>query len=161
LRALFRLADRAAGGEPDYTEFVSEDFFSEFEHTGDVGIELAAPSRLELFGRAVVALGRLMVAGEEIRAIESRTITASADNDCDLMHDLLASALNLFVVDGFIWREAAVDGRGAELTARLTGEDFDPARHEFRGEIKAVTYHQLEVAPASDGSWRARIIFDR
>lgn len=140
---------------------MSEEFFTEFEHTGDVGIELAAPSRLELFGRAVVALARLMVAGEGIRTVESRTITATADNDCDLMHDLLAAALNLFLVDGFIWRVAAVDARDGELTASLRGEPFDPARHEFRGEIKAVTYHQLEVAPAAAGDWRARIIFDR
>ncbi|MGD0072768.1 MAG: archease [Candidatus Binataceae bacterium] len=139
----------------------SQDFFVEFEHTGDVGVEIVAPSRPELFARAVVALGRLMVAGEEIRAVESRTISAAADNDCDLMHDLLAAALNLFLIDGFIWLEAAVDDRGGELTARLTGERFDPARHEFRGEIKAVTYHQLEVAPAPNGDWRARIIFDR
>ena len=140
---------------------VSEEFFTEFEHTGDVGIELTAPSRLELFGRAVVALARLMVAGEEIRAVESRSITAAADNDCDLMHDLLTAALNLFLVDGFVWREAEVNARDGELMARLTGERFDPARHEFRGEIKAVTYHQLEVVPVPGGDWRARIILDR
>jgi SHS2 domain-containing protein len=147
---------------------VSDEAFTEFEHTGDVGIEVTAPSRLELFCRAIVAMARLMVAGDGIRALECRSLTASADNDCDLMHDLLALALNLFLVDGFIWREAAAVAREAaavandrELTASLMGERFDPARHEFRGEIKAVTYHQLIVTQAAGGEWRARIIFDR
>jgi len=139
---------------------VADEFFSEFEHTGDVGIELAAPSRLELFRRAVIAMVRLMVAGEEIRAIESRTVTAIADNDADLMHDLLAAALNVFLVDGFVWKDASIEERDGELSARLLGEPYDPARHEFRGEIKAVTYHQLEVAQAGK-DWRARVIFDR
>lgn len=139
---------------------MADEFFTEFEHTGDVGIELAAPSRLELFRRAVIAMARLMVGGEEIRAIESRTVTASADNDVDLMHDLLAAALNVFLVDGFVWADASIDERNGKLSARLLGEPYDPARHEFRGEIKAVTYHQLEVARAGEG-WRARVIFDR
>jgi SHS2 domain-containing protein len=140
---------------------VRKEAFSEFEHTGDVGIDVIAASRHELFGRAIVALAHLMVAGEQVRAIETRTITVSGGDDCDLMHDLLAAALNLFLIEGFIWREAATIARDGELTARLSGERFDPARHEFRGELKAVTYHQLEVAPEADGKWRARIIFDR
>ena len=139
---------------------MAEDFFIEFEHTGDVGIELAAPSRLELFRRAVIAMTHLMVGVEEIRTVETRTVTASADNDADLMHDLLASALNVFLVDGFVWKDASIEERDGELSAHLLGEPYDPARHEFRGEIKAVTYHQLEVAQAGE-DWRARVIFDR
>ncbi len=137
-----------------------EELFREFEHTGDVGIEVVAASRAELFRRAAVALGRLMVAGETIRAAESRSLTVSADNDLDLMHDLLSSLLNLFLVDGFIWRDAGVQEREGSLGVRLSGEPFDPARHEFHGEIKAVTYHQLEVAAEGD-HWRARVVFDR
>ncbi len=139
---------------------MAEEFFTEFEHTGDVGIELTAPSRLELFRRAVIAMAHLMVGCEEIRAVESRTVTAIADNDADLMHDLLAEALNVFLVDGFVWTDASIDERDGELSARLLGEPYDPARHEFRGEIKAVTYHQLEVVQAGE-DWRARVIFDR
>ncbi len=138
---------------------MADEFFTEFEHTGNVGIELAAPSRLELFRRAVIAMAHLMVGGE-VRPAESRTVTAIADNDADLMHDLLAAALNVFLVDGFVWKDASIDERDGELSAQLLGEPYDPARHEFRGEIKAVTYHQLEVARAGE-DWRARVIFDR
>jgi len=138
---------------------VADEFFTEFEHTGDVGIELTAPSRLELFRRAVIAMAHLMVGGE-VRPVETRTVTAIADNDGDLMHDLLAAALNVFLVDGFVWTDASIDERDGELSAHLLGEPYDPARHEFRGEIKAVTYHQLEVAQAGK-DWRARVIFDR
>ena len=139
---------------------MGEEFFTEFEYTGDVGIELTAPSRLELFRRAVIAMARLMVAGEEIRTVETRTVMAIADNDADLMHDLLAEALNVFLVDAFVWQDASIDERNGELSVHLIGEPYDPARHEFRGEIKAVTYHQLEVSQAGE-NWRARVIFDR
>lgn len=136
-----------------------EELFSELEHTADLGIELAAPTRSELFRRAALALARLMVGADEVGAVERRELEVRADSDADLMHDLLSALLNLFVIDAFIWREAQIAAGRGRLGVILLGERLDRARHEFRGEIKAVTYHQLAVEQR-DGQWRARVIFD-
>jgi SHS2 domain-containing protein len=133
--------------------------FREFEHTGDLGIELAAPTRAELFRRAAIALASLLVERAGVAAIERREITVEAQADLDLMHDLLTELLALFTVEGFIWREASVNETDRSLRVTLRGEPFDPTRHVFRGEIKAVTYHQLMVEKSSDG-WHSRIVFD-
>lgn len=133
----------------------------EIEHTGDTGVEIEAPTRTELFARAALAMARLMVEEEGIEPVERREVAARGVDDAELMHDLLAEALNLFLSDGFIWRDAAAateDGERVVLT--LTGERFDRRRHTLLGEIKAVTYHQLGVARSETGGWRARIIFD-
>jgi SHS2 domain-containing protein len=101
-----------------------------------------------------------MVEPEGVRGAERRTLEVSAATDDDLMHDLLAAALNLFLIDGFIWRDVAVEGRGGTtLIASFAGEPFDPRRHRLITEIKAVTYHQLKVERAG-ATWRARIVFD-
>jgi len=134
-------------------------FYREFEHTGDTGIELTAPSRGELFRRAAIAMGAMLVGRETVVANLERNVTVAAETDADLMHDLLAELLNLFVVDSFIWRDAMVEEWEGTLRVTLRGEPFDPTRHDFRGEIKAVTYHQLSVEQGADG-WRARVIFD-
>lgn len=133
--------------------------FREFEHTGDMGIELNAPSRAELFRRACIALASLLVAPSEIERTEKRSVTVHAETDSDLMHDLLTELLCVFTVEGFIWRDALVKEADGSLSVTLEGEHFDPSRHSFRGEIKAVTYHQLAVTNSSKG-WRARVIFD-
>lgn len=133
--------------------------FREFEHTGDLGIELAAPTRGELFRRAAIALASLLVETAGVTAIEQRQITVEAEADLDLMHDLLTELLALFTVEGFIWRDASVKETDRSLLVTLRGEPFDPTRHPFRGEIKAVTYHQLMVENSPDG-WRSRVIFD-
>jgi len=133
--------------------------FREFEHTGDLGIELDAPTRGELFRRAAVALAMLLVETASVAEIEDREIAVEAQADLDLMHDLLTELLAPFTVEGFIWRDASVTEAGRSLRVTLRGEPFDPARHAFRGEIKAVTYHQLMVENSPDG-WRSRIIFD-
>ena len=136
-----------------------DEFFREFEHTGDIGIEVVAPSRAELFARPVIAMGRIMVTPDAIEPREHRALEIAAASDDDLMHDALSAALSLFLGDGFIWRDTSAEERGGGLLVKLTGEPFDRNRHQLLTELKAVTYHQLKVA-GSDGIWTARIIFD-
>jgi SHS2 domain-containing protein len=133
--------------------------YRELEHTGDLGIEVIAPTRAELFRRAALALAALLVEPSNVETAAPRTVEIAADDDIDLMHDVLTELLQLFAVDGFIWRDAAVEERGRTLHVILRGESFDPNRHLSRGEIKAVTYHQLTVENVSN-EWRARVIFD-
>jgi len=48
---------------------------------------------------------------------------------------------------------------GNRMSARVSGEDFDPERHEKRLLIKAATYHRLSIEE-EEGQWVAEIIFD-
>jgi len=136
-----------------------DDFFREFEHTGDLGIQVEAPSRAELFAHAVVALARLMVEPENVHPSDRQQIEVHADNDADLMHDLLAAALNKFLIDGFIWHDARITEHEGAIAAVLSGERFDRARHQLITEIKAVTYHRLAVEHER-GNWQATVVFD-
>jgi SHS2 domain-containing protein len=145
--------------QDDYRLNEDASWFREFEHTGDVGIELNAPTRCELFRRACIGLASLLVDKAGVEAVAQRKVEVSAATDADLMHDLLTELLCLFTVEGFIWRDASVKEADRSLQVTLNGERFDPNRHSFRGEIKAVTYHQLIVASSANG-WRARVIFD-
>ncbi len=145
--------------KPTTTQSEDATLFREFEHTGDLGIELTAPTRSELFRRAAIALSALLVERVSVAEIERREVVVEAEADLDLMHDLLTELLVLFTVEGFIWRDASVKEVDRSLRVTLRGEPFDPTRHPFRGEIKAVTYHQLVVENSPDG-WRSRVIFD-
>jgi SHS2 domain-containing protein len=133
--------------------------YREIEHAGDIGIELTAPTRSELFRKASIALADLLVELSTVQSVEARAMEVTADDDINLMHDLLTELLQLFAADGFIWRDAAVEERGRGLHVVITGESFDPGHVVSRGEIKAVTYHQMAVEQVQN-NWRARIIFD-
>lgn len=137
----------------------AEVFYRELDHTGDLGIEVTAPARSELFRRAALALADLVVEPSNVTATQARIIQISASDDIELMHDLLTELLQLYAADNFIWRDATVEERRGELSVTLQGESFDPMRHLPRGEIKAVTYHQMSVENIAN-EWRARIIFD-
>jgi SHS2 domain-containing protein len=66
------------------------------------------------------------------------------------------------VLESEMWLTAAAVGvtvDGNRLEGVLHGEPFDDARHTIHTEIKAVTYHGLEVA--HDGTlWRATVVVD-
>jgi SHS2 domain-containing protein len=47
----------------------------------------------------------------------------------------------------------------SHLEAVVEKVPFDPDQHEIQHEIKAVTYHQINVAEKKD-HWEAKIIFD-
>ena len=133
--------------------------YRELEHTGDLAIEVTAATREELFAHSLVAMARLMVEEDGIAAAERREIRCGAGDDADTIRDLLATALNLFLIDGFIWRDAEVDIQDGAVIAALAGEPYDPRRHQLLEEIKAVTYHRLAVEKLDD-TWRATIVFD-
>jgi protein archease len=133
--------------------------YRELEHTGDLAIEVTGASRERLFANSLVAMARLMVERDGVGGSEHRELRIITDTDADLLHDLLAAALNLFLIDGFIWRRAKVASGDGEVSATLTGETFDRGRHHLLEEIKAVTYHNLTVERAGTG-WRAVVVFD-
>lgn len=64
-------------------------------------------------------------------------------------------------IDPLPWREGL--GRGTNRThtlkATVSGEDFDPERHEKRLLIKAATYHRLTIEK-KEGQWVTDVIFD-
>ncbi|HXZ87121.1 MAG TPA: archease [Candidatus Binataceae bacterium] len=133
--------------------------YRELEHTGDLAIEVTAPSREALVAEALVALSQLMVDEEGIQPREQRTLAVTEESDADAIREILAAALNLFLIDGFIWRAATVAVTDRTFTASLEGETFDRTRHHLLGEIKAVTYHRLAVDQTASG-WRAVVVFD-
>ena len=137
----------------------NEAFIRELEHTCDAGIEVEAPSRADLFACAAIGVARIMVAPDGVVPRETHTITVFGDDDENLMHEALSDALDLFLYDNFIWRDATAEARAGIVVLRLTGEQFSPYRHLMLTELKSVSCRHLNVE-CSDEGWKARIAFD-
>jgi SHS2 domain-containing protein len=130
-----------------------------FEHPSDLGLEATADSLAELFQALGEEVARQMCPAG-VAAAETRPLAAEAEDVELLLVEYLRQLLGLFNVERFLAagvRVQAVDERS--VRAEVSGEPVDPARHELGAEIKAVTYHQLEVA-REGGRWTARVILD-
>lgn len=142
------------------TQRLGQAMYEFFEHTADVGLRVEAPGLPQLFAEAGQALFAVVV-GDLERVVPrcERTIALEADGLEDLLHDWLTELLVLLDVDRLVLCQFDVSLSGSRLSAVVRGEPADPARHDLREEVKAVTYHGLGVERISSG-WRAEVILD-
>jgi SHS2 domain-containing protein len=140
-----------AGGPPLYEEI---------EHTADVGIVVRADSAIALFEKAALALYAIMVEVANVEPRAVRVVAARGENWTELLHAWLSEILFLFSTEAFVAGEVVIEELQADrIRGSLRGERFAPKRHEFRGEVKAVTFHGLAVRTDQDG-WSAHVILD-
>jgi len=130
------------------------------DHTADMGMEITAPDPVDLFTKAGRALVHIMLGDILSKGQETMNISLTGEDLSDLMVRWLTEILYLFAGEYLVITDINIDNlSSATLNASLAVTPFDPSRHEVLREIKAVTYHQIEVTRQC-GIWKARVIFD-
>ena len=133
--------------------------FEVTEHTADVGIIARGATLPEVFANAAAGMMSFMIQPALVRPRESRPVVAEAEDRDALLVAWLNELLVLLNGDGFIPREfRIVELTDTRLEAEVLGEPVDPQRHQFRLDVKAATYHLLEIS--QDDGWHAKVIFD-
>lgn len=128
-------------------------------HTGDIGLRIRADSAEDLFATAARGLFDVLVEGAGGDPVDD-PIEVEADRRDLLLRAWLDELLVRFLVDGKIYDAFEFERLDeGHAIARARGRAFDPARHALRTELKAITYHGLEVKTEGD-AWLATVIFD-
>ena len=125
------------------------------DHTGDIGVEVRADSREGLFAEAARAMFDILAETPAGAKGTAETLAIPAGEDAEALRDFLAELLYRFSTE----RKMYVGFAPGSGTVEGAWEPYDPGRHPLRTELKAVTWHQLEVT-RENGGWRARVIFD-
>jgi SHS2 domain-containing protein len=124
------------------------------EHTGELELEIEAPSRREVFEEGFRALSGLLQTGQ-VGPRQVHDVELTAGDGAALLADWLAEIAYLGESEGFVpeWvRSLELDER--RLAARLEGYTGEPPNL-----VKGATYHRLSLEPL-DGGWRATIVLD-
>lgn len=134
-------------------------------HTADILVELEAPDAEGIFHEATSVI-RTLVAGESQAAARiARTVNLGGNDLAELLFQYLRELLYLFSTETFVPARLEIDRLDfsrqgpATVAGTVSGEPFDPQRHQTQPEVKAVTRHGLEVTATEEG-FRARILFD-
>ncbi len=138
---------------------MSELDFEIIDHTADIGIRLKRSTREALFRDAALAMFRLVIPEGGIQPAVERRLRVRGQDDEQLMVEWLSRLNFLFQTRLFVPAEIDLCFYGNELRALLRGETVDPRVQPPALEIKAVTFHNLEVKRNGDG-WSAQVIFD-
>jgi SHS2 domain-containing protein len=130
------------------------------DHTADLGIIVRGSDTKDLFEKAGLAVIHLMIDSIPDRETKSIRISLNGNDLAELMVNWLGEILYLFEGEKEIVTSIVIDSISPTyLDATLKTVSFDPKLHDIMCEIKAVTYHQLEVAKRDD-HWEAKVIFD-
>jgi len=130
------------------------------DHTADFGIHVLGQDKNQLFQNAALAMFELIVETENPQESVQERVSISGDDWPDLMVNWLRELLYLWTGKEKILQSIAVDTLiPYTISARVTVESYTPDQHSILNEIKAVTYHQIDVFE-KDNHWEARIIFD-
>ena len=139
-------------GRPDYRLV---------EHTADVGLLVRAPDQPRLFEASAAALFDVMVDISRVEPEpEALEVSVNAPDRETLLVAWLSELLSAAMARGCVLGAFEIQHLEAgRALGRAWGESLDPDRHGFKTEIKAVTYHGLDVRRVGK-LWQARLILD-
>jgi len=127
------------------------------EHTADLKIEVYGKNKKDLFSNAFLAMMDSFRSETKNKNSETRIVKVRSSDLETLLVDFLSKVLYLTQVNREIYNNIKFSKfSDKELEIELFGEKVE----RFGLDIKAVTYHNLDVSQKKDGSWKAVILFD-
>ena len=128
----------------------------------DIAFEAYGQTLEELFESSALALFEAMVKLETVEAKETVKIELESDKIEDLLFDWLSELVYLKDAKAMLFVNFKLkieDKRKYSLLGQVEGEKINPAKHHLKVDVKAVTYHMLEVK-REEGRWTAQVILD-
>ena len=120
--------------------------FQILDHTADVGIRATGHDLAEAFANTARGMFSIITDLDAIRPRESHRVTVTAPDVEALLVNWLNELLYRFEVDNLLFVDFTIESiTQGQLVATCTGERVDPERHPMKNEVKAATYHALEV----------------
>lgn len=129
----------------------------------DVAFEAFGKNEEELFENAAFAVEEIMVDTKEVKQKVTKEVEVEAKDLETLLFDWLQELVylkdaELLVFSSFDVKITKSTG-GFNLAGAVRGEKLDMKRHEFRADVKAVTWHMFELKKEKEG-WRCRVVLD-
>jgi len=130
------------------------------DHTADFGIHVFGSDSKELFANAAWAMFDIITEIDQLKGLDSCNIEVSGYDWPDLMVNWLREVLYLWNGRELLVKSFHIISLSENnLSVRVNFDPFNSDRHIIKTEIKAVTYHQIQVNSSPSG-WEAMIIFD-
>lgn len=137
--------------------------FEWVDHPADVGFIAYGQDLGEAFENAALALTEIIADSDKIGPSEEVELEVVAEDTEALLYDWLDNLLYLFGAENFLGSRFEIEEFSAndkfELKGKAWGERHDPERHGYGTEVKAITYHMMEVN-CDRGKCSVRVIVD-
>ncbi|RLI34030.1 archease [Candidatus Bathyarchaeota archaeon] len=134
------------------------------EHSSDIYVEAWGESLEEAFEKAAEAMFNAMTDLGKVEAERGVEVEAEGGDEQELLYSWLENLLVKYEVEGLVFSRFKVEslektGEGLKLKGKAFGEPLNLEKHPSKVEIKAVTYHLMEVK-REDSRFLVRVLFD-
>jgi len=134
------------------------------DHTADIAVDVEADSLDELFIASVYSWRDSISDDKNSLSTEKRSLVLSEDNLEILLVSFLSELNFLYqseswIMDSVIFIQITKTNDSWNLGSELLGHNFNRKEMNLKAEIKAITYHQMEIKEQL-GKFFTRIVFD-
>ena len=137
--------------------------FKYLEHITDAYIESWGDSLEEAFSYAATATINVMFEIKNVRGTRKTYFQVEGEDYLQLLFNWLEKVLLIISIDNQVISSFEIKISKLDKKYCLTGwgmaEAIDISRHNYRTEIKGITYHEMEVLQ-EDGQYKVRFILD-
>jgi SHS2 domain-containing protein len=115
----------------------------------------------EGFSNAALAMFEVMVNTNQIKQKVKKSVKVNAEDLKGLLFAWLNELLIFYCSDNLAFSkfEVYLNEKKMELKATCYGEQIDIKKHEVKTEVKAATYHKMEIKKVNN-IWQAKVILD-
>lgn len=130
------------------------------DHTADVGIQVFGDDPQQLFTNAGIAMFELITDLKSPKWDHEQMLSIKGEDWPDLLVAWLRELLYLWTGKELLVTSIEIeDINEFSISAYVRCVDYNAEKHRINHEIKAVTYHQIEVKKTHK-DWTATVIFD-
>lgn len=137
--------------------------FKYLEHISDAYIESWGDSLEEAFSNAATATINIMFEIKNVRGTIKTDFQVEGEDYLQLLFNWLEKVLLIISIENQVISSFEIKISKLDTKYRLTGwgmaESIDLSKHNYRTEIKGITYHEMEVLQ-EDGQYKVRFILD-
>ena len=123
--------------------------FEFFDVTADIGFYAYGNNLNEAFENSALALFNIISKTDTINPVNSKSFDLDSEDKVSLLYDFLEELLFLHEIEFMLFSQFRVNIKksdlGYHLKATIYGEEIDWNKHYRGDEVKAITFHKMDV----------------
>ncbi|MBR0471464.1 MAG: archease [Methanosphaera sp.] len=128
--------------------------FKYFDTTADIGIKVTSNNIEKAFENSALATLNLITDIEKIKPEITKKITLTSEDEYGLLYDWITELLILLDSENFMASQYNIKITEKEneylLTGKIMGDTYDTTIYNYKTEVKAITYHEMNIEKKED-----------
>ena len=122
-----------------------------FDVTADIGFKAYGKTLNEAFENAGLAIFNIISDTSDITPEKEISFKIRSEDEISLLYDYLEELLFYHEIEFMLFCEFHVEiDDNLQLRATIKGEEINWDKHERKTEIKAITFHKMDVVKTND-----------